>query len=157
MKRRRYLGTVLALAAMAVAIFAGCGDEQGAPKKEAVAKLDLSTAKDGTYSAVSSSDQHLGTGQITIVIKDHQIAAADFIGITPDGELKDTTYGMADGVVQEEAKYKKAQIAVKANNAYAAQLIEAQDPQKVDAITGATVSYNQFQETAEAAIAEAKK
>lgn len=146
------------LAATAAAILlTGCGSGEKAAAPAKAAKLDLSQTKDGTYTADSSSDAHLGKGRMTIVIKNHKIIGASGIGIDPDSKEKDRTYGMTDGQVKEEAKYKKAQIAVKAINSYSAQLVETQDPEKVDMVAGATISYNQFKEAAYAAIAKAKK
>lgn len=147
---------LLALTA-ASALLTGCGGEEKAAAPKKTAKLDLSQTKDGTYTADSASDSHLGKGRMTIVIKDHKIVGANGMGLDPDGKEKDKTYGMTDGQVKEEAKYKKAQLAVKAINSYSAQLVETQDPAKVDMIAGATVSYNQFKEAAGAAIAKAKK
>lgn len=150
-----------AVAALAVAVVvSGCGGDTAAPKQEqkqaANAADDLSAAKDGTYSAVSRKDE-MGSGRITIVIKDHKIKAAQFDGLNPDGVVKDETYGMSDGEIKNEGKYKKAQLAVKAHKDFADQLVERQKLSKVDAIAGATVSYNQFVEAAQDAIEQSKK
>ena len=125
-------------------------------KQAANAADDLSAAKDGTYSAVSRKDE-MGSGRITIVIKDHKIKAAQFDGLNPDGVVKDETYGMSDGEIKNEGKYKKAQLAVKAHKDFADQLVERQKLSEVDAIAGATVSYNQFVEAAQDAIEQSKK
>ena len=53
--------------------------------------------------------------------------------------------------------YKKAQNALKANAKYGAQLVERQQPGRVDAIAGSTISYEQFVEAATKAMEEAKK
>ena len=53
--------------------------------------------------------------------------------------------------------YKKAQTAVKAIKLYPAQLVETQDLNKVDAISGASISYSQFVEIATIALNEATK
>ncbi len=142
---------------------AGCGGgDKAAPKqeqKQTTAKNpadDLSTAKDGTYTAESRSDEW-GKGRLTIVVKDHKITAAEFIGVKPDGKIKDDTYGMSDGKVKNEGTYKKAQNALKAHGNYAAQLVERQMLSDVDAIAGATVSYNQFIEAAQNVIEQSKK
>ena len=123
----------------------------------AAATFDMSKAKDGTYTAESATDSHMGRGRLTVVIKDHKIVAADFVGLTPDGAVKDKTYGMTNGEVKDERKYKIAQSALKANNSYAAQLLETQKPGEVDAIAGATVSYDQFMETAQNVLEQSQK
>ena len=148
------------LAAVAL-ISAGCGggDKAVAKQEQTAAKNpadNLSTAKDGAYTAESRSDEW-GKGKLTIVVKDHKITAAEFIGVKPDGKIKDETYGMSDGEVRNEGKYTKAQNALKAHNKYAAQLVERQKISDVDAIAGATVSYNQFVEAAQNAIEQSKK
>ena len=53
---------------------------------------------------------------------------------------------------KDSADYKKAQIAVKANDEYAKQLMETQSLEQVDAISGATISYNQFVEVVQKAV-----
>ncbi len=142
---------------------AGCGGvDKAAPKqeqKQTAAKNpadDLSASKDGTYTAESRSDEW-GKGKLTIIVKDKKITAADFIGFKPDGKIKDETYGMSDGKITNEGTYKKAQNALKAHGNYAAQLVERQKLSDVDAIAGATVSYNQFIEAAQNAIEQSKK
>lgn len=136
---------------------AGCGQEKKPEPAKPAATFDLNKAKDGTYTAESSSDSYMGRGRLTVVIKDHKIVAADFVGLSPDGKVKDDTYGMTDGQIKDERKYKIAQSALKANNSYGAQLIETQKPGEVDAIAGATVSYDQFMETAQNVLEQAQK
>ena len=57
----------------------------------------------------------------------------------------------------KEGDYKKAQVAVKAIDTYPKQLVETQDLKKVDAISGASISYGQFVETVTKAVDDAKK
>lgn len=146
----------LLLAAMLA--FSGCGEEKKpAPVKPAAAAFDLSKAKDGTYTAESASDSYMGRGRLTVIIKNHKIVAADFVGLSPDGKEKDETYGMTDGQIKDERKYKIAQNSLKANNSYGAQLLQTQQPGEVDAIAGATVSYDQFMETAQKVLEQAQQ
>ncbi|MBR1760671.1 MAG: FMN-binding protein [Schwartzia sp.] len=157
---------ILAAAMAACALFsAGCGgDSKPAPKAEQKQAQEtkqpvdsLSAAKDGTYTAESRADEW-GKGRLTIVVKDHKITAAEFLGVKPDGKIKDENYGKGEnGEIKNEGKYKKAQNALKAHENYAAQLVERQKPSDVDAIAGATVSYNQFVEAAHNAIEQSKK
>lgn len=148
-------GSLLLVAMLA---FSGCGEEKKpAPAKPAAAAFDLSKAKDGTYTAESASDSYMGRGRLTVVIKNHKIVAADFVGLSPDGKAKDETYGMTDGQIKDERKYKIAQNALKANNSYGAQLLQTQQPGEVDAIAGATVSYDQFMETVQKVLEQAQQ
>ena len=133
---------------LAMQIFSGCGDSQSkteTPKSEEP-KFDLSNAKDGTYTAESSLDEKLGKSVLTLTIKDKKITAANFSGYDLFGNEKDENYGSLTG--KDSADYKKAQVAVKAIKTYPQQLIETQDLNKVDAISGASISYSQFIETA---------
>ena len=137
----------------AVLLMSGCGEDK--PAKPAQNKIDLSNAKDGTYTVESSRDDKLGNSTLTLTIKDKKIVAAEFTGYDLFGNVKGEDYGSLTG--KDSADYKKAQVAVNAIKTYPAQLIETQDLSKVDAISGATISYGQFVETTRRAIAEASK
>ena len=141
---------------MCAAIFmTGCGSDKPAPPKPASNKIDLSNAKDGTYTVESSLDEKLGKSVLTLNIKDKKIIAAEFTGYDLFGNVKDEDYGSLTG--KDSADYKKAQVAVNAIKVYPAQLVEAQDLSKVDAISGASISYGQFVETTKRAVEEASK
>lgn len=144
------------LAAIICAAFliGGCGEEK-TPPKPAQNKIDLSRARDGTYTVESSLDDKLGKSILTLTIKDKKIIAADFEGYDLFGNVKGEDYGSLTG--KDSADYKKAQVAVKAIKIYPAQLVETQDLSKVDAISGASISYEQFVETATTALNEATK
>ena len=154
-------------AALFAAFLAGCGSDtaedkpadsavQGAAVKK-IADIDLSTAKDGTYNAESSENSEYGHGKIALTIKDHKIESVTYFGVDKDGAMKGEDYGKKNGQISDPQNYKKAQNAVKANAAYGVQLVERQQPGKVDAISGATISYEQFIEASTKALDEAKK
>ncbi|WP_019552360.1 FMN-binding protein [Propionispira raffinosivorans] len=111
--------------------------------------------KDGTYSDESSPDEFGAVGKITLSIAQNKITNVSFTGVQKDGTLKDADYGKTNHKIENPAFYQKAQNAVKANAAYAKQLIDVQLAEKVDAISGATISYNQFIEAEKKAIAQA--
>ena len=133
-------------------IFIGCGENsvEKIPQKKI---FDLSDAKDGTYTAESSRDEKLGKSVLTVTIKDKKIIDAKFTGYDLFGNEKNENYGS----MLSEGDYKKAQVAANAIKNYPVQLIETQDLNKVDAISGASISYEQFKETAEKILSEAKK
>ena len=56
-----------------------------------------------------------------------------------------------------DEKYRKAQIAVEGFSTYADKLVEVQDPNEVDAVSGATVSNKEFKEAVWDALEKAKK
>ena len=132
-----------------------CGGEEKPAPKPASNKIDLSNAKDGTYTVESSRDEKLGNSILTLTIKDKKIVAAEFTGYDLFGNVKGEDYGSLTG--KDSADYKKAQVAVNAIKTYPAQLVETQDLSKVDAISGASISYGQFVETNKRAVEEASK
>ena len=83
------------------------------------------------------------------------LSNARFTGYDLFGNVKGEDYGSLTG--KDSADYKKAQVAVNAIKVYPAQLVETQDLSKVDAISGASISYGQFVETTKRAIEEASK
>ena len=124
-------GAVICAAAL---LTAGCGDQ---PSNEAPPKkvgIDLSNVADGVYTADSSRDEKLGIGQVTLTVENHKIVDAKFVGYDLFGNVKDEDYGSLTG--KDSADYKKAQIAVKANDEYARQLVETQSLDEIDAISG---------------------
>ena len=142
--------------AVLMLIVSGCGEDKPPQQnKTASQNIDLSTANDGTYNVESSRDDKLGYSKLTLTIENHKIINAEFVGVDLFGNVKDEDYGSLTG--KNSADYKKAQIAVKANSEYAKQLVETQSLDKVDAISGATISYNQFVESASKALDEARK
>lgn len=139
----------------AVGIFlTACGSDEISPPKVNVNRINLSHAKDGIYTVESSLDAQLGKSVLTLTIRDKKITAAEFAGFDIFGKRKDDNYGEFAATV---ADYQKAQAAVDAIKIYPAQLVETQDLSKVDAISGATVSYNQFVETVTRAVEDAAK
>ena len=138
----------------AAAVLAGCG---GGSKNYA----------DGTYTAQSSMYESLsdededeggeGYGVVTITVKDNLITACDFTTYMPDGTVKDAEYGKQDGEIANQDYYNKAQRAVQASKNYAEQLAAKGKLSEVDAITGATISFEEFNEAVGLALKEAAK
>lgn len=108
--------------------------------------------KDGTYEGKSSEDSRGAYGAVNLEIKDGKIAEAEFLQYNADGTVKDENYGKESG----DENYQKAQNALKNSAQYAAKLVETQNLDKVDAISGATSSWNQFKEAAKDALDKAK-
>jgi major membrane immunogen (membrane-anchored lipoprotein) len=118
---------------------------------------------DGTYTGQSSiyeSDDDDGNGNgygvVTITIKDNQITKCTYETYEPDGTLKDSDYGMQDGEIANRDYYNKAQKAIAACEKYAESLIKTNDVSEVDAISGATINYNNFEEAVEDALKQAE-
>jgi major membrane immunogen (membrane-anchored lipoprotein) len=109
--------------------------------------------KDGLYTGKSQSHytKEPYVGQVKIIIKEGKISSVDFsISDTAKKELFDEKYeryfiGNNEYIQQCREDWKGVQT-------YPAKLIEKQDIDKVDAITGATWSYNIFKASVKEAL-----
>ena len=149
MKTRRIVILALYLL-MALALLTACGGS--------------ANYADGTYTGTSSvheGDEDDGSGAgygvATVTIKDNAVTACTFATYEPDGTLKDEDYGKQNGEIANRDFYNKAQRAVQASAKYGDMLVEAGTLKDVDAITGATISYSEFQEAVEDALSQAKQ
>lgn len=153
MSRRTYAGRAAAAAAavlMAVSL-AGCGGSRV-------------SYKDGTYEGKSEvyenpdgSDDGNGYGQVSITIRDGKITDCSFLTYEPDGTLKDEDYGKENGTIANRDFYNKAQKARAACDEYAKALVEKGSLDDVDAISGATINYNNFKDAVTDALDKAKE
>lgn len=143
------------VACLAAALLAGCGGQNAGGSAGAKERSPSGGYKDGTYTAKSGLDELGGTGVITLTIENGKITKADFRGIQVTGQPKDSSYGKTIGNLNQEY-YNKAQKAVKGAAAYAPKLVETQDVDKVDAVSGATVSHDQFTEAVKKALKQAQ-
>jgi len=98
--------------------------------------------QDGTYEGKSATDDHGNYGTIKITVKDGKITQVDYVEYTNDGKPKGSDYSY--------------QQAIEAMPEYESRLVKAQDPNKVDKISGATGTWNKFKEAANNALAKAK-
>lgn len=119
---------------------------------------------DGTYTAQSSeyindeddSTAGNGYGVVTLTISNNEITACTFKTYELGGKLKDEDYGKENGEVANRDFYNKAQKALAACDKYAEQLVKKGDIKEVDAISGATVNYNEFTEAVKLALKDAE-
>lgn len=158
--RKNVLACVLAAGCIA-GMLTGCGSR----KKDRV-------LQDGTYTAKSEirkdilsddgenseeDDAAAGYGVVTISVKDGKIADCDFKTYTVDGQLKDKEYGKKQGGVANRDFYNKAQKAVAAVPKYAEMLVENGQLDGIDAISGATINYEEFSEAVDRALDMSEK
>ena len=122
------------------------------------------TYKDGTYEGKSEvyksddgSDDGNGYGVVNITIKDGKIAECEYKTYEVDGTLKDEEYGKEDGRIANKDYYNKAQKANAACKEYASMLVENGQLDGIDAISGATINYNEFKEAVGNALKEAEE
>ena len=113
------------------------------------------TFNDGEYQGHYESDDkdHKDSADVTITIQDGKIVACTAEFRDGKGNIKGDHYAKDAG----EDKYMKAQIAVQGFSTYADKLVEVQDPNEVDAVSGATVSNKEFKEAVWNALEKAKK
>ncbi|MGP1444516.1 FMN-binding protein [Treponema sp.] len=157
----RIFTAVLALAAFCVV---GCSKKETAiakPQEQPAAKTEPAVQtvhyKDGTYHAFTDiKDDWGGNAEITITITDGKITACEFLSYDKDGKLKGEDYGKTDGVIKNAGLYKIAQAALAGAAQYGQKLIQTQQPDMVDAVAGATVSHELFQNAAGIALRQAK-
>lgn len=143
---------LLASVAFAAAL-SGCGGSAG--------------YKDGTYTArsaeyISGSEaeeesEANGYGEVEITISGGAVTDCKFSTFQLDGTPKDEDYGKVDGEIKNRDFYNKAQRARAACDNYAQQLKAKGSLDEVDAISGATINYNEFKEAASAALRQAEE
>lgn len=117
---------------------------------------------DGTYEGKSEmyEDNEGGDGDgygvVNLTIAGGVITDCSFSTFQLSGDPKDAEYGKEGGIIANQDYYNKAQRAVQACDQYAQELVEAGELKGVDAISGATINYNQFQDAVKDALAQAK-
>jgi major membrane immunogen (membrane-anchored lipoprotein) len=141
MKKNLFVWSILAILPVYGIMLTGCGGTK--------------VLRDGVYSGKSSTDDDGSWGEATLTIADGNITSCDFITWQKDGSAKDEDYGKINGEISNKAYYEKAQLAVRAMKQYAEEYTKAQ--KGVTAVSGATISYNQFNEAVENALEKAKK
>ncbi len=109
--------------------------------------------KDGTYTGFSEDEENGSSMEVEITIKDGEIYACTMVAYDDQGNVKDENYGKSAG----DALYKKAQRAVKGMAEYPNMLVEAGNPNDVDAVAGATVSGKQFKLAVKNALEQAEE
>lgn len=155
----------LASVALLSLTLVGCGAKNDAKEnaaKENKAKVETTNnakkadeavaLKDGTYTGKSSEDDYGGHIEVTITVADGKISETVVKNLQKDGSEKGEDYGKEAG----EEGYKTAQMTLEASQTYGKELTEKGSVEKVEAVSGATQSYNQFVEAAKDAINQAK-
>lgn len=144
--KKRLAACVMAL----TVILAGCGGSAG--------------YADGTYTGTSSvyenedgSTDGNGYGVVTVTVSGGVITDCVYETYEIDGTKKDTEYGKEGGSIKNKDYYNKAQKAVMACQEYADMLVANGSTKGLDAISGATINYNEFLEAVDDALSQAKE
>jgi major membrane immunogen (membrane-anchored lipoprotein) len=122
----------------------------------ALAGCGKAVYKDGVYTGKSGADDTGAWGEVTLTIGEGKIRGCEFITRQKDGTVKAEDYGKVNGEISNQAFYDKAQLAVAAMKKYAADYTRTGNLKDVEAVSGATIAYNQFLEAVEEALAGAK-
>jgi major membrane immunogen (membrane-anchored lipoprotein) len=136
----KYILTITAAAAL---ILAGCGGN--------------AAYKDGVYTGASGKDDKGAWGEVTITVTNGKVADCAFVTRQKDGTIKGENYGKVGGQISNQDYYNKAQLAVRAMDAYAREYAESKSLDEVHVVSGATIAYNQFIEAVENALEDAGK
>lgn len=140
--------------AIACTFISSCEKKEKSIKKEEVPIVYI----DGNYSARSTiKDDWGGDAEITIIVKNGKIAECLFLGYEKDGTLKDENYGKVNGVIKNAGLYAITQNSVKQAALYGTKLVETQNLDEVEVLSGATVSYELFKNAAKTALEKALK
>jgi major membrane immunogen (membrane-anchored lipoprotein) len=113
--------------------------------------------RDGVYEGASGPDDTGAWGEISVTVREGKVAACAFITREKDGTVKGEDYGKINGEISNAVYYGKAQLAVRAMERYAKQFAETGSLDQVEAVSGATISHDQFLEAAEGALKKARK
>ena len=113
--------------------------------------------RDGVYRGSSVEDDTGAWGEVTITVADGKIAACEFITREKDGTVKGEDYGKINGEIASQDYYDKAQLAVRAMGQYAKDYVEKQRLKDIDAISGATIAWDQFNEAVGYALENARQ
>jgi major membrane immunogen (membrane-anchored lipoprotein) len=143
--------SIIAASALALAAMASCGSSEGGGGAAGKA------LGDGVFAGRSAEDDTGAYGEATITVEGGKITGCEFVTWQKDGTAKGEDYGKINGEISNQDYYDKAQLAVEAMKLYARELVDAQDPKAVDAVSGATNSYGQFVEAVNGALEEAAK
>lgn len=117
-------------------LLSGCGH------KRDFAKLTLADGEYRGHYEDEPDDPSKSSVDVKIVVQAGKIIACESEEKEGDGKIKDEHYGEKMG----EANFVLAQKALAGIKAYPDKLLEVQDPEKVDGVSGATISLKRFKE-----------
>ncbi|WP_052447277.1 FMN-binding protein [Clostridium polynesiense] len=138
MKRNRII-SLIAATVLSLTMLAGCGNK--------------SDFKDGKYKAEYDKEDTRGWKAFTeIEVKGGKIVSANYDYVNKEGKLKSKDEGY-NKAMKEKSKTSPAEYGPALGKA----LVDKQDPAKVDKVTGATHSWEQFKEQAQKLIEEKLK
>ena len=123
---------------MTAALLTACGGQAG--------------LQDGYYTAQMSQFSHGWKEYITIMVKGGSIVSVEYNAENPSGFIKSWDNAYMQNMLHTSGTYPNEY-----TRFYAAQLLERQEADRIDALSGATSSYGSFQKLAAAVLEQARK
>ena len=108
--------------------------------------------KDGYYTAQAAEFNHGWKEYITILVKGGSIVSVEYNAENASGFIKSWDNAYMQNMLHSNGTYPNEY-----TRFYAGQLLEGQGQGSIDAISGATSSYNSFQKLASAVLEQARK
>ena len=108
--------------------------------------------QDGYYTAQASEFNHGWKEYITITVKNGKIVSTEYNAENASGFIKSW-----DNIYMNEMKTVTGTYPNEYTRYYAGQLLEDQNEDEIDALTGATSSYTSFQKLSKAVLEQARK
>ncbi|NMA83048.1 MAG: FMN-binding protein [Epulopiscium sp.] len=134
---------------LSLSLFAGCQKNEQKNNKDA----EIGTLKDGTWTVEAEKfDDHGWKPGVTIEVADGKITTVNFDYVNQDGQSK-----KADEGYNTAMKEKSGTNPAEAFPQLEQQLVEKQDIDQVDIVTGATSSSESFKAMAKEALQNASK
>ena len=148
------------LAALMLLSLAACGKKESAESKTAESKTTESKTaeskttesktaqgyKDGTYSGEAEVKEVGGTIKLDITVSGGKIATVDMQNLDREGKEKGEDYGKSEPL--NRGLYSIAQNSILGTDKLPGLLVDSQDPDSIDAVSGATLSRDAFVQAA---------
>ena len=108
--------------------------------------------QDGYYTAQAADFSHGWKEFVTIMVKGGSIVSVEYNAENASGFIKSWDNAYMQNMLQAQGTYPNEY-----TRYYAGQLLEQQQEEGIDAMTGATSSYGSFQKLASAVLSQARK
>lgn len=132
---------IAAVLAATVIIAAGCSNQQ-----------EPETMKDGTYTAQMEEYSHGWKEYVTIIVKNGEVVTTEYNAENASGFIKSWDNAYMQNMFHVSGTYPNQY-----TRYYAGELLDHQNADGIDALSGATSSYGSFQKLAAAALQQAEK
>ncbi|WP_125151948.1 FMN-binding protein [Clostridium rectalis] len=151
---KKISGIVLCIA-MTMTLFAGCASSNDGNKGAKDSKETKTiTYKDGKYKAsYDKADSHGWKAFVELEVKNGKISAVDFDYLSKDNKRKTEDRNYNETMKKSKSKTSPKEFCPKLEK----NLVEKQDLNKVDGVSGATSSVENFKALAKAALENASK